>query len=1277
MKQGSSKHLWWIVPLLFAVLLVAAAALLPWNFLKPVISERIEEATGRQVAIRGDVGIDLFPRPELTLNEVTLDNPDWAASPHMLEAQRISLAPSLRDLLRGQVTMNDIGIDSATLNLEQRADGINSWEFGDGRQDRQDQQAQSQVGAASPLPDLSVFDSEVHYRAAQADTPLDLFISNLEVQTDDEALHTRATLTFQERRFELEAETDPIEAFTDGAQAFGGEVSLSSGESRFTGSFEAPETPSLERFQVDGELILENLTHWSQWLELPPVELDRLEMAAHLERDGSEWHLRDIDASAAGSRITGELSLDNSGKAPTFDGRLSSPELDVAALREATPESEKETAVSIPVLPNWRGEVALAVDRLRFADTAIHNLQGQLRFAEHTASLEPFSFEMAHGSVEGNARLTSGPETLDAQARISLQEIDLAQLGMPQEADGTLDADLSLHLEPLPQGPSHERSTLLANLRIANARAAYRHDETDSDLEAMLENEGGGEPPGLRLTVNGTFRDKPLDMQVSGAPLPALIDLEETTLREDYPLEAEATSDGLHVQADTTLDLILSPETFSADLILNDESGRDLEAWIGPVLPPLPEYRLAGRLSREGEQWSATGVEGEIGSTSIAGSVEVLAADHPVVTADLEAGRIDLAQFLPAGETSDDTARNESLLVPLRSFDGQMDLQATALVLPNGLVLQDLVLDADLDAGRLQVDPLRFRLGGGSLAGTLALDATGDPASGRLDIALDDIALSSLGDTFTPVEDRLGRLSGNLHIHVSETLPTDRRDDLLLPFIGRLSFEPSELRFADPEAGTELTLRLETQGADTGNQTFRLEGEGRYDGAPASLSLRSDPLLAARDPDRSYAVDLEADIVDTRLRLQGTLLRPLALEGLDLELALEGPNPQRLSRLLGIALPQLPAYSVSGNVDLENERWVFSEMQGQVGDSDLAGRLTLDTGTTPPRLEGELSSQYLDIEDLGFLAGATPEEIEADDRFVLPDTPIITGGWLGVAANINYRGESVLAGEVPLSNVAINFVLENGRGNFDPVSFGVEEGRVDLTLEIDASTQPPSGTVQVELRKLDLDALLQNWNLADESVGTIGGRGKLWVEGASIAELLASADGGVVLLMTGGKLDALLVELAGIDAGQTFLSWIRGRDPIPIDCAYADLQARDGVTQLDTFVVDTTDTTFTFGGQVNLNTERLDISIIAHPKDPSLFVGRSPLHLGGTFDDVELSVHRQGLALRAGASAVLGALAGPITALLPLLEVGAGPDMAYCQGLISRSRDAIEEEGAD
>jgi uncharacterized protein involved in outer membrane biogenesis len=1259
---------WWLAPLILVVLVVAIVQLMSWNDLKPLIAKRIEATTGRSVAIEGDVKVDFLPRPGISLHDVKIGNPEWATSPYLLEAQRLSVSPSLGDLLDGEFVLDRVAMDGPTITLEQRQDAPGNWMFQNMQDEETEQPPAAEETPASPVTvrELSLSDALVRYRAPGADSPVELTIPSLQIRRDSDSMNSEATLVFRERRFQLKANTDSLEALLGGAEPFEGEISLGSDDDRLKGTFSLPDLPSLTFLQADAELSVASTADWTQWLGLPAVELGRLEAATRLARQDGEWRLSEIDASALDSRLTGELEVEIAGEAPGLNGRLDVTHIDLAAWRKALPQGEETAGFAIPVLPDLRGEIALSIDRLALEQGVLEDLEAEVHLAEHSLALEPIRLGTAGGRIEASADLTSSPDRLSAGAQITLQELDMESLGIALDPGDTLDGDVDLRLSPLEQRPSFELDTLLANLQIDNGSFSYRNEEAGSDLDLLL---ATGEQLPLRLDMEGSFRDKPLTMEIQGDSLPGLVALDE-----DYRLEAEASSGNLRARVDTTLASLLDPVTLAGEVMLQAPGANDLEAWTGPVLPPFPEFRLAGRLERDSERWSATGLEGEIGGARVAGSVEFLNVERPLVRADLEAGRILLARLLPDGAETNGEAASDSLLAPLRGIDGQVELRAESLVLPDGTTLQGLVLSAGLDTGRLEVDPLQFGLADGSITSRLALDATGETASGSLDAEIDAMSLARLADTFTPVEDRLGRLSGDLHLEMSETLPVDRRDNLLLPFIGRMMFEPSTLRFEDPQAGTDLTLRLETRGLEEGDRRFHLEGEGRYDGDPASLTLVGDPLLDLRDPDRPYAVDLEAEVVGSQLALQGTLLRPLALQGLDLELTLAGPNPQRLSRLLGVALPPLPPYSVSGNLNLEDRSWTLANMEGDIGDSDLDGRLSLDAAHIPPRIKGELHSDSLDIADLGVLIGATEQIQETGDRFILPDTPFIGEGWRAVAADVRYRGESVQAGNVPLSEVVIDFRLEEGQGRFEPVSFGIGEGNIDLVLDLDAGTVPPGGSMQVEMRRVDLNDVLHHWNLADDSVGIVGGRGKLWIEGRSVAELLASADGGLLLLMTGGRLDAMLVELAGLDAGQAFFSWVRGREPIPIECVYADLQARDGVTELDTFVIDTLDTTFTAGGEVNLNTERLDISIFAHPKDPSVFTGRAPFHLGGTFDNIQAGVHGGGLGMRAGASAVLGAIGGPIAALLPLLEVGAGPDMPYCEGLVSRSREAIRDE---
>ncbi|WP_341938732.1 AsmA family protein [Marinimicrobium sp. C2-29] len=1015
---------------------------------------------------------------------------------------------------------------------------------------------------------------------------------------------------------------------------------------------------------------------------------------------GSGWRLRDIQAQVDEVLITGNLGVDAGATQTVVTGKLHSPSINVSNILVTLPQSRSAapTTLSIPVLPSLAGEIRLTVSEIILKPATFNNVEASIRLGLNEFVLEALNFSVASGKGEASARLISNTEFITLETRldlhnIDLQSIDLRALGLTELPGQIVSAELDLALDKIQQSPSLTLRTLLEHVDIGVAKASYRTKEHESGAATHLELtlQEVGKPPIPALTVNGPFRGKPLDMTIEGAPLPQLAD--DLT---DYGLQAQAQSGELLIWGDTRLGALLTPNSFAGNLLLEGDGGQDLEAWTGATLPPLPEFRLSGRLSRDGKLWSANALNGRIGVTELSGEVHFRRAERsgnrPEVNVDLQAGRIKLSQFMgkrePTGAHSEALseahsgesagATDRSPLSALRALNGQLNLRADTLVLPDTPELKDLRLVANMDSGELKVEPLEFNVAGGRWESSLTLDATNSPATGTLDANFEAIALSRFGRTFTRLEERLGKLSGELHLGAIETLPVDQRNDLLLQYIGRLTFDPSWLTFTDPKADTKITLNLHSRGMDTGDQAFHIDGEGRYDGSPFSLQFRGDPLLAARLPDRPYALELSSNMVDSLIHAQGTVQQPLALKGLDLALELEGPNPNRLSRLLGVPLPNLPPYALIGGLTLKDQRWSFSHIEGTVGDSDVSGRIAFDTATQPPHFTGDLNSRSLDLVDLGFLTGAEVGQgsagTSAEDRFVLPDRPLVTSAWQAVSADIHYRAKDVRAADIPFSNFALDFELEGGRARFEPVSFGIGDGEIDFTLVLDTKPTTPNGTLKVDVQAVNLQRAFRNLPLVGESVGIVGGQGKFWVAGNSFAELLGSADGGLVMLMTQGKLDALLVEMAGLDLAESFLVWLGDTDSVPIDCAYIDLQTRDGVARVETLAVDTADTRFTGTGTINLNNERLDVTIFTHPKDVSALSASSPLHLGGTFNNPDLGVQASDLGLQAASSAVLAAVAAPIAALLPVLDLGTSDDgLGYCNGLVSRSLEAIDE----
>jgi uncharacterized protein involved in outer membrane biogenesis len=172
---------------------------------------------------------------------------------------------------------------------------------------------------------------------------------------------------------------------------------------------------------------------------------------------------------------------------------------------------------------------------------------------------------------------------------------------------------------------------------------------------------------------------------------------------------------------------------------------------------------------------------------------------------------------------------------------------------------------------------------------------------------------------------------------------------------------------------------------------------------------------------------------------------------------------------------------------------------------------------------------------------------------------------------------------------------------------------------------------------------------------------------------MATLDGRLSLLMTGGHFNSLLIELADLDVQEAVVDLVGGSEAVPIRCAFTDLNARDGQVDAQSFVVDTTDTHFSGDGAINLDEERIKFVIAPHPKDLSLFTLRTPLHITGRFSDPAFNPEYSEIAERTAAAVVLGLVATPLAALIPLVETGTGKD-SDCKRLLDSAQD--EERSA-
>lgn len=115
------------------VLVVAGVLLAPsfidWNQYKGVIAQKVEQATGRQLAIGGDLSLSVLPRVALEVEDVRLASLPGARDEAFLSVDTVEVRVDPAALLSGDVRVQSVRLVRPVVALERLEDGTATWDF--------------------------------------------------------------------------------------------------------------------------------------------------------------------------------------------------------------------------------------------------------------------------------------------------------------------------------------------------------------------------------------------------------------------------------------------------------------------------------------------------------------------------------------------------------------------------------------------------------------------------------------------------------------------------------------------------------------------------------------------------------------------------------------------------------------------------------------------------------------------------------------------------------------------------------------------------------------------------------------------------------------------------------------------------------------------------------------------------------------------------------------------------------------------------------------------
>lgn len=609
-------------------------------------------------------------------------------------------------------------------------------------------------------------------------------------------------------------------------------------------------------------------------------------------------------------------------------------------------------------------------------------------------------------------------------------------------------------------------------------------------------------------------------------------------------------------------------------------------------------------------------------------------------------------------------------------------------------------LNASLSIGRLDLDvfsltpsvkltdtTLREASGGTNMAAFDVALISGSVDLGRLlrgDLVIDEIVVDNV-DVNLEVDERGESNWSYLMSPPSETENTDASEPIAIPAIRNIDIQNVNIVFNDRQNDRQADLSVATSGSTIKrDQPTKISAVGTINGLDSTLDAEFMPLASISIPPEAISLVVKSRLGGSAIALDGKIGDLVNLKKLDLTFSVEGQGLEDFAVLSGITLPVLPPFSLTGDVRRDDEEFVLRRFDGVLGDSDIEGDIRMNPSTSPTTLYANVISRSLDLDDLAGLLGGTPDTNETvtsaqqedatdepNDTQLLPDNELALRPLIGLFNGaVEYRADSVKSSVWPVDSIDVRVDISGDNVVLSPLNLGIAGGLLAGSVTADMATQPMKSQLDINIKRVDIKQVLSSLGVDDDSFGILGGRLKFWVEGETVANMAASADGGMFLLMTEGRLDALLTELAGIDLTESLILLI---DPektrTDINCAYLDIHSKNGVTEIATLVLDTDDSVILGTGTINLNDESLDLTVEPHPKDTSILAAQTAAYIGGTFTNLTVRPGKT-LYARVAAAAVLAAIATPAAALIPFIEAGTGQSSPYCTGMVT----ALDEE---
>ena len=374
--------------------------------------------------------------------------------------------------------------------------------------------------------------------------------------------------------------------------------------------------------------------------------------------------------------------------------------------------------------------------------------------------------------------------------RISLEKPDI---GLQIEPDGR--RTWALSRDTSDKGAVPEIGAVVVDQGHLNYRA--RAQGADLNVQFSLARESGTPLP-LSYKVTGKWKNETF---TANGRTGGVLQLSKNA-QAPFPLEVNAVAGRSSLKVKGSIANLVDLVGIDATFDIEGQNLDDLYNMLGVVLPSTPPYKLRGKLDKHDKSWAVSQLQGVLGNSDLSGALRFdQSATIPLLTGTVHSKVMDFSDLgpvigmVPSGSTPNSKAvavppqakvasigskkmipRTGTVpgkvlpmaqldVVKLKAMNADVTYSAADIRHVRELPLDKGTVHVKLNAGVLQLEPISMGVAGGTVAGTIRIDANVVPAVFNTKLDARALQLNQLFPAVETTKTGLGKISGQFDLH--------------------------------------------------------------------------------------------------------------------------------------------------------------------------------------------------------------------------------------------------------------------------------------------------------------------------------------------------------------------------------------------------------------------------------------------------------------------------------------------------------------------------------